>query len=43
MKDVIVEKVQQYRKLLSVEINVLSDPQVDLNSSWVREAKGMCM
>ena len=43
MKYVIVEQVQQYHKLLSVEINVLPDPPADLNSNWVGEAKGMCM
>ena len=42
-KDVVVEKAQQYRKLLSVEGNVLPHPRADLNSNCVGEARGMCM
>ena len=42
-KDVIVEKAQQYRKLLSVKGNVLPGPRADLNSNCVGEARGMCM
>ena len=41
-KDVIVEKAQQYRTLLSVEGNVLPDPRADLNSNCVGK-RGECV